>query len=373
MNSKSKKNHIVFLEDSPSWGGVQRWILSLATGLKNCGWNVTIAAPLKGELTKRAAKASIDVFPVTLSSPLGIFNLFELRCFIVYLKKNKITTLFLNGSKEFKFGGFAAYFAKTPNVIYRRGAALPISSSWYNCFLVKNVLSYIITNSNASRNCILEKGKNRLEKDKVHVIYNSVDLEIFSPEGGVAPIRKEFNIPDENIIITCIGRLTKQKGYNFVLEAVSHLCKFSDKFHLLVVGEGELKNELKEIVKNKSMEKIISFAGFRADIPSVLRASDFLLHTPLWEGAPNVILEAMACEKPVVSWKVDGIPELVEDGVTGYLSEKEDIKGLVVYIKQIFDDIHSSKAKKMGQAARSRVEKYFSPRRMLDDYIKILK
>ena len=373
MNSKSKKGHIVFLEDSLSWGGVQKWILSLATGLKGCGWDVTIAAGPEGELAKRASRALIGVFPVKLNGRLGIFNPFQLRRFIAYLKKNKITTLFLNGSKEFKFGSLAAYFAKTPNVIYRRGAALPVAGRWYNRFFVRNVVSYIVTNSKASKNCILREGKNWLDNDKLRVIYNSVDLEVFTPDGEIAPVRKEFDIPEGHIIMTCIGRLTRQKGYNFVLEAVSHICRLSNDFHLLIIGEGQLENELKQIVKNKGMEKIVSFAGFRSDIPSVLRASDFLLHTPLWEGAPNVILEAMACEKPVVSWKASGIPELVENGVTGYLSEKEDIKELIGNIKRIFDDIYSSKAKQMGQVARNRAKEYFSQQKMLDEYVKILK
>ncbi len=373
MNAKTEKKHIVFLEDSSSWGGVQKWILSLSQGIKDYGWDVTIATPPKGELAHRAAKSSIDVFPVELSGTFSTFNPFNLLRFVSYLKKNKVTTLFLNGSKEFKFGGLSAYFVKTENVIYRRGAALPIANRWGNRFLIRNVVSFIVTNSQSSRNCILANGKNWLNKDKIKVIYNGVDLKVFHPEGEIAPIRKEFNIPNDYIIIVCIGRLAEQKGYPFIIEAISRVSKSFDKFHVVVVGDGQLKNKLEFMVKDKGLNKVVSFAGFRSDIASILRASDFLLHAPLWEGAPNVILETMACGKPVVSWDVDGIGELAENNLTGYFSKAKDMECLTENIQKMIGNVSSSKIKQMGEYARKRAEEHFSLKKMIREYIEILR
>ncbi len=372
MDSKSKKGKIVFLEDSPAWGGVQKWILSLAQEMKEHGFDVTIAAPKEGELARRAAKSFIDIFSVELSRSWSVFNPFGLRRFCRYLKENKVKTLFLNGSKEFKFGGLAAYFAKTENVIYRRGAALPIANSLLNRFIANNVLSFIITNSYSSKKCILENGKKWLNKDKIRVVYNGVDLDVFSPEGETAPIRKEFNISDEKVLIICVGRLTEQKGYSFIIEAMSRVSKTFDNFHVVIAGDGELKNELKRMVKDKGLNKRFSFAGFRENIATVLRACDFLLHAPLWEGAPNVILEAMACAKPVVSWNVNGVGELMEKNSTGYLSKVENIEELANNIRKMLEDVSSSKAKKMGEYARKRAEEHFSLETMVEEYMTIL-
>jgi glycosyltransferase involved in cell wall biosynthesis len=371
--NKNIKDRIVFLEDSPSWGGVQKWILSLAEGVKAYGWDVIVATPKEGELAHRAAKSSIDVFPIELGGIFDAFNPFALGRFARYLRENKVKTLFLNGSKEFKFGGLSAYFAKTEKVIYRRGAALPIANRWDNRFLVNNVVSFVVTNSQSSRNRILKDGRNWLNEDKIRVIYNGVDLNVFNPEGEIAPIRKEFNIPNDYIIIVCIGRLTEQKGYPFIIEAISRVSKSFDKFHVVVVGDGQLKKELEGIVKDKGLSTTISFAGFRADIASILRSSNFLLHAPLWEGAPNVILEAMACSRPVVSWNVDGIGELAENNLTGYFSKAKDIEGLTENIQKMISNISSLKIKQMGKYARKRAEERFSLEKMIKEYIEILK
>lgn len=360
------------MEDSSAWGGVQKWILSLAQEIKNYGFDVAIAAPKKGELAKRAAKTFIDVFPVQLSGKFAVFNPFALMRFCNYLKKNKVKTLFLNGSKEFKFGGLAAYFAKTEKVIYRRGAALPIKNSLLNRFIINNVLSFIITNSRSSKDCILEDGKSWLDEDKIKVVYNGVDLNVFGPRGELSPIRKEFNIPGDKILIVCIGRLTRQKGYPYIIEAMSRVSRTFDNFHVVIVGDGELKSELEQMAISRNLGDKISFAGFRNDIPAILRACDFLLHAPLWEGAPNVVLEAMACAKPVVSWDVNGIGELMEKNRTGYLAKGKNIEELTDNIKKMLEDVSSLKSTDMGINARERAEKYFSLQKMAEEYINIL-
>ncbi|MBU1630958.1 MAG: glycosyltransferase family 4 protein [Candidatus Omnitrophica bacterium] len=373
MELKLKKDRIVFLEDSCAWGGVQKWILSLAEGLRDYGWDITIATPPKGELAHRATKSCLDVFPVKLNGTCSVFNLFALMRFIKYLKKNNVKTLFLNGSKEFKFGGLSAYFAKTKKVIYRRGAALPIANRWDNRFFVNKVVSFLVTNSQSSKNRILKNGKNWLNQDKIRVIYNGVDLSIFNLKGEIAPISKEFNIPNDYIKVVCIGRLTEQKGYPFIIEAISRVSKSFNKIHVIVVGDGHLRSKLQHMVEDRGLSNMISFAGFRGDIASILRACDFMLHTPLWEGAPNVILEAMACGKPVVSWDVDGIGELMENNLTGYFSKEKDIEKLTANIQKMISDISSSKIKQMGEYARKRAEEHFSLKKMIKEYIEILK
>ncbi len=368
--SRAKK--IVFLEDSPAWGGVQKCIFTLAEGLKKNNWSIAFATPKEGNLARKARKLSVEVFPWKLKSFSSLLNPFTLKKFTDFLKTNEIDILFINGSKELKFGAIAAYFAKTPKVIYRRGVSLPMKNKWYNRFFINRIITSIITNSQSSKENILKEFGGWLSPEKIKVVYNGIDCSPFYLEGEKFSVHESLNIPSDYIIITSIGRLSKQKGYEFSFEALARLYKNFKKFHMLIIGKGKLEGKLKQEAKEKGLNNNISFLGFREDIPAILRVSDFLLLTPLWEGAPNVILEAMACAKPVVSWKVSGIPELVENEVTGYLSEKGDIEGLTANIQRMFDDILSSRAEKIGQAARRRVEKYFSQQKMLEEYIKIL-
>jgi len=372
MNIKSSKKRIVFLEDSPAWGGVEKWILSLAQEIKNYGYEVSIATPLNGELGKRARQSSLKVFPIKLNGKLRVFNPFSLYKFSSYLKKNDVKVLFLNGSKEFKFGGLSAYLARTEKVIYRRGSDIPIPGNFYNRFLMQNVVSVVVVNSRASKHSILQNSRKWFSEDKIKVIYNGVDLNIFNPNGAVTQIRKAFNIPDDHAIISCIGRLTGQKGYEYTLEAVSKAYKNTKGFSVLIVGKGKLETKLRKLVEQKGLDKIVFFLGFRQDIPEILRATDFLLLTPLWEGAPNVILEAMACGRPVISWKVSGIPELITDGETGYLCENKYIEGVASKIREMVEKRRSSQIKEMGENARRRAETMFSKERMVKEYLRIM-
>lgn len=372
MDSKLNKNHIVFLEDSSSWGGVEKWILTVAEEFNAHNLTVTIAAPANSELALRGKSLGLDIFPLNVCFAGKMLHPVHLWKFAVYLKTHNIQTLFVNGSNELKFGGLAAYFAKTKRVIYRRGAALPIKNKFYNRFLFSRVLTILITNSESSRRCILKKLQGVLKPEKVKVIYNGVDLDKFSPKGSVASIREEFNIPKGHILICCIGRLAKQKGYEYAIEAIRMVYKNIKEFSVLIVGEGELHRKLQKLIEEKGLNKTMFLLGFRKDIPEILRATDFLLHTPLWEGAPNVILEAMACAKPVVSWDVDGIGELMEDNRTGYLSQEKDIEALTNNIKKMLEDIHFSKAKDMGRNARERAEKMFPTEKMIKEYLQVI-
>lgn len=372
MNSKSQKGRIVFLEDSRLWGGVEKWILTTAKEFKHHGLQVTIAAPESSELVIRGKRLGLDTFPLDVYLPGKILHPVNLLRFIIYLKTYNVKALFLNGSNEFKFGGLAAYLAGIEKVIYRRGAALPVNNKFYNRFLFSRVITKLIVNSKNSRQCILKELPGTFALEKIEVIYNGVDLEKFSPKGHIASVRKEFNIPQNHILACCIGRLAKQKGYEYIFEILKKAHKKFKEFSVLIVGEGELEQKLKSSVKEKGVEKRVFFLGFRKDIPDILRASDFLLHTPLWEGAPNVIQEAMACGKPVISWNVSGIPELVENGKTGYLCQSGNISEVANIIEKMIKDIRTSKAQDMGLNARKRAEKIFSIDKMVNEYLKMI-
>ncbi|PUU86050.1 glycosyltransferase, partial [Halanaerobium sp.] len=130
------------------------------------------------------------------------------------------------------------------------------------------------------------------------------------------------------IIIGNIGRLSYQKGHEFLIEAIELLKQERDDFVVLIIGDGEREAEIKNLVSDKGLGDYIIFTGFRDDVYNLLPGLDFLVHTARWEGFGFVIAEAMAAGLPVVSTDVSNISEIIVDGKTGYLAEagnNEDI------------------------------------------------
>ncbi|PIU68061.1 MAG: glycosyltransferase family 1 protein, partial [Armatimonadetes bacterium CG07_land_8_20_14_0_80_40_9] len=126
----------------------------------------------------------------------------------------------------------------------------------------------------------------------------------------------------------------------------------------LIVGDGPLREELKEQSKDLGIEDEVTFTGSRQDIPEIMAALDIFVLTSIKEHFGRVVIEAMACGKPVIATNSGAVPEIVEDKVTGILVPPEDSEKLAEAIIELLED--KEKAKEMGIAGRKRVEELFS-------------
>ncbi len=143
--------------------------------------------------------------------------------------------------------------------------------------------------------------------------------------------------------------------------------------HAVMVGDGELRPQIEALIREKQLQRQITLAGWRTDMPELFPLFDMLALTSHWEGLPRVCPQAMAAGIPIVATNVDGIPEAVIDGVNGFLKMPGDVDGLaerIVYLLR-----HPDQAKQMGNAGRQRVDE-FDIRRMVQQqeelYIRLL-
>jgi len=196
-------------------------------------------------------------------------------------------------------------------------------------------------------------------------IYNGIDTERFrslDPKEADA-FRHEFQIDQDAPLIGIIARFHREKGHSILIDASPGILDRFPKAKILLVGEGDTRAAIEEEVHTLGLSDSIMFAGIRQDIPRVLSALDLFVLPSLWEGMPIVILEAMAAGLPVVATRVGGIPEVVEDGVTGLLVPPRDPEALAEAIIALLQD--RKRAEAMGRAGRKRVEKHFSAERMV--------
>ena len=186
------------------------------------------------------------------------------------------------------------------------------------------------------------------------------------PEVDPSAVRAEFGFPAGSPLLIFIGRLAPQKAVDDLLSALDLLQHTEPDLRTLIVGDGPLGEQLRTKAHAFTLDDTVKFLGHRDDVPRLLAASDVLVLPSLYEGLPNVVLEAMRFRKPVVATSAPGTTEVVVDGETGRLVPMRDFVALARAIRELIRD--PEKARRMGEAGRSRVEAEFRAETMVERF-----
>jgi glycosyltransferase involved in cell wall biosynthesis len=162
-----------------------------------------------------------------------------------------------------------------------------------------------VTNAEAVRDFLVEEIG--LPKEKIRVIRNGLDLAEFDAAAAKGP-SAALPDPEGCLVIGAVGRLERQKGMMDLLEAFARLPYDLQHVKLWIVGTGPLERKLQRKVIETGMQERVRFLGARSDVPALMTRFDLFVLSSLWEGLPNVALEAMAARRAVVATKVDGTP-----------------------------------------------------------------
>ena len=193
-------------------------------------------------------------------------------------------------------------------------------------------------------------------REKLVVIPNGVDAERFA--GRDPAFKTRLGLAPEAPLVATIGRLHEQKGLDDFLRAAAALGDACPACRFLIVGQGPLEAPLKALAHELHLDERVTFLPSCDDVPAVLRATDVFLLTSLWEGMPNVVLEAMAAAAPVVATRVEGIADVLEDGRTGSIVPPRDVSALAAAALRYLDE--PDRARAVGQAAQEHVRAHFT-------------
>ena len=353
IEKQKQKTGVCFFNSVKTWGGGEKWHIEMANRLHNKGLPVMVYTNKYSELRTRADQAFIPNYNLRINN-LSFLNPFKIIKLAIQFKKLKIKIIILNLSTDVKVAGIAAKLAGIPQIIYRRGSAIPIKNSILNRFLFKKVVHQVIANSSETKRTILSRNPRLISEQRINIIYNGINLSIFDER------KIEFSYTRENneIIIGNAGRLVKQKGQKYLIDLAIRLKKKTSNFKILVAGEGKMETELANLVTKNNLEKHFKFIGFVDDIKGFMHAIDIFVLTSIWEGFGYVLVEAMASYIPIVAFEISSNPEIVEHNKTGYLISSFDMKAMTEKIVQLIDD--EKLRAKLGEAGRKRVEKHFS-------------
>jgi glycosyltransferase involved in cell wall biosynthesis len=221
-----------------------------------------------------------------------------------------------------------------------------------------------VSNSN------LNDGQLRFPMPKSQVILNGVNQEKFNPDADYPDVRDEFNIGHNTILVGYIARITLQKEPFTFLYAISKI-PISLALKFLIVGDGDLKDQMIDLSRTLGLEERVIFQGFRDDVPAILNSVDIYCLPSLWEGLPIGVLEAMAMRKAVIATSIDGTKEIISSGENGLLIP---VKSPDMLAKAIITLSNDSKLRnKLANAAKETIVKSFNIVKMSEEISAVYK
>lgn len=208
-------------------------------------------------------------------------------------------------------------------------------------------------------------GKKAYNDHEVNILHNAVDISIFQyKESYRSQIRNELNIGKSAVVIGHIGRFYEQKNHVFLIKIFEKICEMNKDAVLLLVGDGPLKNNIRKIIEDYHLENRVIFLGVRSDIDRILSAMDVFVLPSLYEGMPNVVIEAQAT----------GLPVVLSDTIT----QEVNITGLVEFCSlSESENIWAKKVlSKIGIQRESRgqqfIKEQYDIQSVADQFVKII-
>lgn len=215
--------------------------------------------------------------------------------------------------------------------------------------------------------CVAQELKRKISNNKlktpVDVIYNGIDVKKFSDHDFAS---KFFHKENDELVLGFISRLSSQKGLEYLLSLAVMLKERNKNFKLLIVGEGELEDYVKNYIINEKLEKVVKVYPFQKDIPYVLSSIDVLVLPSLFEGFPMIILESLCSGTPVIASDVNGVPEIIKNDINGFLVPSKNVDALYNATDKYYHNRELIRSQ--GEAGKDIVNKYYTKERMIFSY-----
>lgn len=327
------KQKIIWMIDSLGPGGAERMTFSIIKNINRENFDIRVCA-LQVQHGNPVAKELEGIgIPVDLLNIPNLRHPANLPKILTYLNAHQPDLI--HNQLEFAdiFGNIAGFLLHTPSIstLHTLGNPNKGTAYWRNKIMwlcQKYFCSCTIAVSESTRQHHMLYGK--LPAQKVVTIYNGIDLSLFRKQdhGTAEELRSFFGIPKNAPILLTIAVLRELKGVQHMLKAFAKIAEQDLGVYYLIVGDGDYGETLKSIAKSLGIQDRVIFAGQRRDIPELLNLCDIFVLPTLTEALPTVLIEACAAQKAIVASSVGGVPEIVKDGVNGYLVSPSDPQGL---------------------------------------------
>ncbi|MBN1155701.1 glycosyltransferase [candidate division KSB1 bacterium] len=258
-------------------------------------------------------------------------------------------------------GSLAARMAHVPVCVswetrsHPKGSGVGQPRHIYSYRTAMKYVKKIVSVSDAVKKFLIEE--RNIPESKITTIRYGIDIDKYRKTDG-SKKRSELGYENDTFLIGVVARLSSQKGHTYLLDAIPDIIRDFPKARFIFIGDGPLRQELEEKSRHLELDEVVTFLGSRTDVPELLNSLDMFVLPSLYEGLPNVVLEAMASQKAIVATAVDGTPEAIIHEQSGLLVQPREPEQLALAIKRIMGDRDLKNRLELG--ARSRAEKEFS-------------
>lgn len=352
-------------------GGAENHLIELVRGQRSHGWKVGVAY-LKGDgyWADTLSMLDVDVYPLELVRYGELRPLLRLLKLIRDLRPNIVHAHMPPAEIYVRLALLgvpmrpAFVISKHNDEPFYRGFGWRFIGRW-----VASRACHLIAISDAVNRYMRINLK--LMEVATSTVYYGVDPAPFRDVSGevVAELRMRWGAVEDVWIIGTVARLVPQKALHILIEGYAIYRRVASKPSLLVIaGYGPLDEELKSLAENLGIGAEVKWAGFREDIPAVMRSLDLFVLTSVYEGFGLVLIEAMAAERPIIASQVSAIPEVVTDGCTGVLVPPLDPAPLADALFRLEKD---ALREVFGKAGYERAINFFSLDRMVQQTLEI--
>jgi len=346
------------------WGGQEVRVFVELEWMRAHGHWVALAANPNSAIAKRAQEVGMTFYPLRTHKALLPFEIVRLAAWLI---ANRVEIVNTHSSNDGWLAGIAARL--TGRILIRsRHIEVDYPNRFWSGMAFRFLPRYVITTSQVIANRLVEELG--VLPDRVSCISTGIDLTKFNP-ALKSNLREELGIAPDVALVGMISVLRSWKGHATFLDAAAHLLKSSKRpIHFVIAGDGPGRQELTDKIAQEPWKGHVTLLGHRSDVPNVLASLDVLiLPSYAHEGIPQIILQAQAMARGVVATTVGGIPEVVEDNVTGLLIPPRNPEALAEKIAALLDnpDLRA----RLGKTARTEIEAHHSVDAMGERLLKL--
>jgi glycosyltransferase involved in cell wall biosynthesis len=353
----------IHIDTARTWRGGQNQVLVTVMGLRALGHRTTLIAHPTGPLRERVDQG-LDLIPLAPSNEMDLTAAWRLSRLLKRLKPEIVHAHDPHGVAMAALALSMSTELSKPPLVAARRVDFHLKKNSLSRWKYRQVDCFICV-SKAIRSMLISDG---VAPARTVVVNEGIDLERVDA-APPAKLHEELWLPRHAPIVGNVAALVPHKGQRYLIDAAALVIRQMPDARFVIAGEGELRGALERQIRDRKLEKHVYLLGFRPDVLSLHKIFDVFVMSSVTEGLGTSLLDAMACGKPVVATAAGGIPEVVEDGLTGLLVPTRDPETMAAAVVRLLNN--AGLRRQMGEAALLSARERFSVERMVLDTLRV--
>jgi L-malate glycosyltransferase len=350
------------IDTARTWRGGQNQVLLTVNGLRALGQRAALAAHPHGELRRRAAEG-LELIPIAPRTEMDLGAAWKFSRLIKRLVPDIVHAHDPHGvamaSLALSMAAAALRGRRPPALVASRRVDFRLKGNSLSRWKYRQVDCFIAA-SEAIRQMLVADG---VAPERTVTVHEGIDVERVAAAPPVN-IHEAFFLPHGAPVVGNVAALVPHKGQRYLIDAARQVVRELPDTRFVILGEGELRDHLERQVADHHLQKHVLLPGFRTDVIGCMKGFDLFAMSSVTEGLGTSLLDAMACARPIVATRAGGIPEIVEDGVSGVLVPPRDHNAMAGAIVRMLKD--AGLRRRMGDAGLGRVTARFTVDRMVE-------